>query len=165
MVTPCPRCGTTNTESVRHGFVYHRLWNMGYHLRQCAHCNRKRLFKRGERMPCRPDEMTAEELTKRFNRKIEEAKARTQEYLRRAEGKMASNLSEGSDRARNQPSGSSGRGADVDTGVEESGLCPKCGSAAFRRSRRKWYEKIFKRPRMARCLKCRRRFPYPVFED
>lgn len=36
--------------------------------------------------------------------------------------------------------------------------CPYCGSADTRRSRRRWYDRLMKRPRMARCRACRRRF-------
>jgi uncharacterized protein with PIN domain len=39
--------------------------------------------------------------------------------------------------------------------------CPVCGSTAYRRSRRNILERILLRPRMARCRKCRKRFPYP----
>jgi len=45
--------------------------------------------------------------------------------------------------------------------MEERGYCPKCGSITYRRSRRRWYERMIRRERMARCLKCRHRFPYP----
>ncbi|MGD0456445.1 MAG: hypothetical protein ABSC21_01710 [Terriglobia bacterium] len=39
--------------------------------------------------------------------------------------------------------------------------CPVCGSTEYRRSRRTILERILLRPRMARCRKCRNRFPYP----
>jgi len=39
--------------------------------------------------------------------------------------------------------------------------CPYCGSTDFRRSHRRWYDRLMKRPKMARCQKCRRRFPRP----
>jgi hypothetical protein len=165
MATPCPRCGTTKTESVRHGFIYHRLWGMGYHLRRCSFCNRTRLLKRGERSSCRPDNMTAEELTQEFNRKIEEAKAKAQFASHRTGDKMGSKASGGPPGVTNQPSESTVGPADSAAETRETGLCPKCGSTVFRRSRRRWYEKIMKRPRMARCLKCGRRFPYPRLDD
>ena len=41
------------------------------------------------------------------------------------------------------------------------GHCPACGSTEYRRSRRTTLERILLRPRMARCRKCRKRFPYP----
>ena len=39
--------------------------------------------------------------------------------------------------------------------------CPYCGSTDFHRSRRRWYDRLMKRPTMARCRICRRRFPRP----
>jgi uncharacterized Zn finger protein len=39
--------------------------------------------------------------------------------------------------------------------------CPACGSTSYRRSRRTTLERILLRPKMARCRKCRKRFPYP----
>ena len=64
METPCPRCGTTKTESVRHGFIYNTLWKMGYHLRRCSFCNRRRFIPAGDRNRPHPNDMTAEELRK-----------------------------------------------------------------------------------------------------
>lgn len=42
---------------------------------------------------------------------------------------------------------------------KNSPVCPYCGSDDFRRSRRRWYDHLLKRPKMARCRQCRRRFP------
>jgi hypothetical protein len=39
--------------------------------------------------------------------------------------------------------------------------CPACGSTDYRRSRRTTLERVLLRPKMARCRKCRTRFPYP----
>ncbi len=39
--------------------------------------------------------------------------------------------------------------------------CPYCGSERIRRSRRRWFDHLLKRPKMARCRDCRRRFPSP----
>ena len=39
--------------------------------------------------------------------------------------------------------------------------CPYCSSTDFRRSRRRWYDRLIRRPAMARCRNCRRRFPRP----
>jgi transcription elongation factor Elf1 len=44
---------------------------------------------------------------------------------------------------------------------QESGRCPYCGSANFRRSRRTAAERLLFRPKMARCGHCRKRFPFP----
>lgn len=39
--------------------------------------------------------------------------------------------------------------------------CPRCGSLDFRRSRRRWYDRVLRRPKMVRCRNCRRRFSGP----
>ena len=39
--------------------------------------------------------------------------------------------------------------------------CPVCGSTDYRRSQRTTLERLLLRPRMARCRRCRKRFPYP----
>ena len=159
MATPCPRCGHTKTESVRHGFVYRRLWNMGYHLRRCSFCNRKRIFKRDRSQP-HPDDVTAEQLTAYFNRKIAEAKGVTYVPSKGYGGNMALNSSEESSEIETRDGSSIGV-AEAPEEVYEYRVCPKCGSGSYRRSRRRWYEKMVKRPKMARCLKCDHRFPYP----
>jgi len=161
MATPCPRCGTTKTESVRHGFIYYRLWNMGYHLRRCSFCNRKRLFKRHDLAQPHPNEMTSEELTEHFNRKIAQSMGQAQAVSEGEGEKMVANTGEESQEAADQPQAVSVGVADPADEVEDYRLCPKCGSTLYRRSRRRWYERLMSRPRMARCLKCDHRFPYP----
>lgn len=160
MATPCPRCGHTKTESVRHGFIYHRLWNFGYHLRRCSFCNRKRLFKRDRSQP-HPDDVTAEQLTAYFNRKIAEAKGNTYVHSQAYGGNMASGSSEDSSEVERRQDQSSIGVAEPAEEVYEYRMCPKCGSGSYRRSRRRWYEKMIRRSKMARCLKCDHRFPYP----
>ncbi|HLY63275.1 MAG TPA: hypothetical protein VKV95_21225 [Terriglobia bacterium] len=44
-----------------------------------------------------------------------------------------------------------------------SPACPYCGSGDFRRSRRRWFDHLLKRPKMARCRQCHRRFPSSHF--
>jgi hypothetical protein len=39
--------------------------------------------------------------------------------------------------------------------------CPRCGIMAFYRARRKWFERLMRRPPMARCADCGYRFPVP----
>jgi len=39
--------------------------------------------------------------------------------------------------------------------------CPACGSTSYRRTARTAMERIMLRPKMARCRKCQKRFPYP----
>jgi hypothetical protein len=161
METPCPRCGTTKTESVRHGFIYSTLWKMGYHLRRCSFCDRRRLIPRGDRNRPHPNDLTAEELTESFNRRIEAAKKRDAAGREVTPGMKPSDSSEEL-RGNEVPSHRMSIGvADATDELEDYRLCPKCGSTLYRRSRRRWWERLLKRRRMARCLKCDHRFPYP----
>ena len=161
MATPCPRCGTSKTESVPHGLIYQTFWRMGYHLRRCSFCNRRRLIPRGDRNRPHPNDLTAEELTESFNRKIAAAKRRDAAASKGTGGIMASHSSEESHGNEAPPRTISIGVADATDEVEDYRLCPKCGSTLYRRSRRRWWERLIKRPRMARCMKCDRRFPYP----
>jgi hypothetical protein len=47
------------------------------------------------------------------------------------------------------------------TRPREPGVCPRCGSNDYRRSRRRFLERLIRRPPMARCRVCRKRFPLP----
>src|SRR5438552_6757893 len=46
-------------------------------------------------------------------------------------------------------------------GAKNTVGCPYCGGTDIRRSRRRWYDRLMKRPKMVRCRKCLRRFPRP----
>jgi hypothetical protein len=133
---------------------------MGYHLRRCAYCKRKRLFKRakGQR---HPNEMTAEELREMFDRKIAKSRAKESAAPKTQGGEMEPNSSEESNQSREQASAPSIGEGEASQEVEDYRLCPKCGSILYRRSRRRWWERLMGRPRMARCLRCDHRFPYP----
>jgi predicted RNA-binding Zn-ribbon protein involved in translation (DUF1610 family) len=159
MASPCPRCGKTKTESVRHGYVHNTLWNWGYHLRRCSFCNRWRLFRRTDPNERHPDDMTREELQEHFNRKIAESLEGVSAAPEIGEEFMANEPSEQSGKIRSLASSSSVGLAEEE--VQDHRLCPNCGSTIYRRSHRRWYERILSRPKMARCMKCDRRFPYP----
>jgi hypothetical protein len=161
METPCPRCGTTKTESVRHGYIYSILWKMGYHLRRCSFCNRRRLIRRGDRNRPHPNDLTAEELTESFNRRIAAAKRRDAAVVKSRGEIKAPDSSEQLRGNEASPRTISIGVADANDEVEDYRLCPNCGSTRYRRSRRRWWERLIKRPRMARCSKCDHRFPYP----
>jgi len=161
MASPCPRCGATKTESVHHGFIYDTVWKFGYRLRRCSSCNRWRLIKLRDPTRPHPDDMTVEELRERFNRKLAEAKMKASAASETPEGKMASDSSEESGGPGGQPSRSSARVPKSTDEFEDYRLCPKCGSSHYHRSRRRWYERLVRRRRMARCMKCNHRFPYP----
>jgi hypothetical protein len=179
MESPCPRCGTLKTESVRHGFIHDTLWNLGYHLRRCSFCDRKRLFKRMDPNRPHPDDLTVEELRESFNRKIAESRRKDEEAARA--GASASGVSSPDQaHAFESAASESSIGVAEATEVPESPepaestntpewleenpdyqICPKCGGSVYRRSHRRWYERLLKRPKMARCMKCKHRFPYP----
>ena len=161
MASPCPRCGNTKTESVQHGFIHDTLWNMGYHLRSCSFCNRWRLFKRVDRTRPHPDDMTMEELQESFNRKIAETTGKPSAASETPGGNRASDSSEESRGLGAEASALSIGVAEATDVVEDDRLCPKCGGTIYRRSHRRWYERLVRRPKMARCLKCDHRFPYP----
>lgn len=160
MESPCPRCGTLKTESVRHGFIHDTLWNMGYHLRCCSFCNRWRVFKRMDRTRPHPDDMTVEELRESFSRKV--AATLRRDSAERSEDRMDFKSSEESSEFEPVPGESAIGVAEAPEEIAEYRLCPKCGGTVYRRSRRRWYERLLKRPRMARCMKCSHRFPYPL---
>lgn len=159
MESPCPRCGTYKTESVRHGFIYDTLWNMGYHLRCCSFCNRWRVFKRMDRSRPHPDDMTAEQLRADFNRKL--AESMRGESGEPGETSIGVEISQEPSRFEPVPGESSIGVAEAPEEIDEYCLCPKCGSSVYRRSRRRWFERLLKRPKMARCMRCSYRFPYP----
>ncbi|MFZ0960424.1 MAG: hypothetical protein WAO35_05925 [Terriglobia bacterium] len=161
MERPCSRCGTTKTESVRHGFIHDTLWNMGYHLRRCSYCSRWRLFKRADPTKPHPDDLTIQEMQESFKRRIAAASGKLPADPERLGGNMASDPMEPSREPEAQPSTSSVDVAEAADEDEEDRTCPKCGSAVFRRSHRRWYERLVGRDRMARCMKCDHRFPYP----
>jgi hypothetical protein len=161
MSVPCPRCGTTKTESVRRGFIHDTLWNMGYHLRVCSFCNRWRVFKRLDPSQPHPDDMTTEQLREIFNQKIAESLRKDSGEPEPSEGNMAVEPAEESPDIEIQPTESSIGVAEAPVEDEEYGYCPKCGGMNYRRSRRRWWERMMNRPRMARCMKCAHRFPYP----
>jgi hypothetical protein len=171
METPCPRCGTLKTESVRHGFIYNTLWKMGYHLRRCSFCNRRRLVPRGDRNRPHPNDLTAEELTEHFNRRIASSLRRegadSGVIVRHMTADSAPPSPVPATTPKAVPPGPSAPPKASAVGVAEVevkddyGLCPNCGNSKYRRSRRRWYERWLNRARMARCLKCTHRFPYP----
>ena len=161
MESPCPRCGTFKTESVHHGFIYAALWKMGYHLRRCSFCNRKRMFKRPDPTRPHPDNLTMEDLQRSFDRKIAQSLGKPVEVSTRHRANLASNSTERVHRHRSHADTSSNRVAVATDEVTKDPVCPNCASVHYRRSRRRWYEKLLKRPRMARCRKCDHRFPFP----
>jgi len=220
MRAECPRCGATKTESVPHGLIYDLCWGMGYHLRRCSRCNRRRLLPRGDPSRPHPNDLTIEQLQTSFNKKVAasggrqpaqawgfgdtlaaasadgapEVRTSLKTVEQRREPAVAPKVAPASvaepapvegpaapafvpapappqlaeaapvERpaelafVRQQPSPRWAPPAEV---VDDYHVCPQCGSSSYRRSRRRWWERMINRPRMARCMKCNHRFPYP----
>lgn len=162
MASPCPRCGHTKTESIRHGFIHDMLWNRGYHLRRCSFCNRWRLFRRADPTQRHPDDMTREELQEYFDQQIAKSLGKISPAPSATpEANMTSDSTEQPREFQAEENSSSIGLAEKTEEIEDYRLCPKCGSPIFRRSHRRWYEKLMGRRKMARCMKCDHRFPYP----
>jgi hypothetical protein len=161
MASPCPRCGATKTRSVRHGLMYNTLWTMGYHLRRCSFCGRRRLFKRAHREGSHPHDMTHEQLQEHYNRKIAEVSRRGPTEPETLAPQMARGFAQTSIGRRTPETATSVSVVEAHSEVEDYGCCPECGSTIYRRSRRRFFERLLKRPKMARCLRCDHRFPHP----
>jgi PilZ domain len=58
--------------------------------------------------------------------------------------------------------GISGDLTEASTETDVSSCCPQCGDTYYRATPRWWYERLMKRPKMARCFNCHHRFPYPT---
>jgi len=131
LATPCPKCGATKTESAHHGVLYRVARLFGYRLRVCSRCRRKRFLRRDS------------------FRAGESPEGRTQPAVA---GSPAGDVSAG------QPpgDGESGPGS-----ADRRGACPRCGKYDFRRSHRRFWERLIGRGRMVRCRNCRYRFPKP----
>jgi hypothetical protein len=140
-VTPCPQCGATRTDSVDHGLVYSLLWKFGYRLRRCSRCRFPRLISRHIHVHEETDAKPADKSSQRGAAPGEEQAP--------AAAKMA--VPPDADKA-----------AVPLTPVRSRRSCPRCSSTDYRRSRRTFVEHLLLRPKMARCKKCRNRFPYPA---
>jgi hypothetical protein len=55
----------------------------------------------------------------------------------------------------------SGDLAEATTETDVSNCCPKCRDTYYQATPRRWYERLMKRPQMARCFNCQHRFPLP----
>jgi hypothetical protein len=161
MASPCPRCGATKTRSARHGLMYNTLWTMGYHLRRCSFCGRRRLFKRVSRSTPHPDDMTYQQLQEDYDRKI----SAVSRWVPTQPAAPAPEIGVGFAHApveRGALEAATSVGvAEADDMVDDHGCCPDCGSTFYRRSRRRFFERLMRRPPMARCLRCGHRFPHP----
>lgn len=160
MVTPCPRCGSSETQPARHGLIHFALWKMGCHLRRCADCNRLRVLKRMDRShPYRED---MEQLRQNFHRDLQ---ATASDYSATSEARGAQHrvrpLQALAEFEMIPPDSSIGIAEDPERMARARHVCPRCGGGDFVPSRRRWYERCLIRPKMARCIECTHRFPAP----
>jgi hypothetical protein len=119
------------------------------------------VYKRADRKRPHPDDLTAEELTESFNRHIAKTLRHQAAATGPTRGKMDLNSGEELQQHHAPQITSSVGVADLFDEAEPYRICTRCGSALYRRSRRRWLERVLNRPKMARCLKCGNRFPYP----
>ncbi len=159
MASPCPRCGAIKTESVRHGIFYHLLWNLGYHLRRCSGCNRPRILRRPKSRARFEDEPALNSGTD--SSPASSAKPSVSGRAMESDPDSPESESAEAGASDKEEQGATQVAVDWEESPNEYGCCPKCGSIQYRRSRRSAFEKMIGRPRMARCLKCFHRFPYP----
>jgi hypothetical protein len=159
MASPCPRCGAIKTESVRHGIIYHLFWSLGYHLRRCSQCDRWRVFRRGR------SRAELEEVPVPNSGADSSLEVGGESPPEKGAGTAGGGEREAATAREEGSASAEGDEAYVPADWEDSpydyGCCPKCGSTLYRRSHRTSFERLIGRPRMARCLKCGHRFPYP----
>ncbi len=161
MPAPCPRCGATKTERIRAGVRYELARLLGYELNQCAGCRRLRFLRRHarrrENVPA--NSAPATRRAGRSSAQEERAENRAPEgtpvtasiaggAAQDASGPLVADRETPHTHARrNDSDGLSG--------------CPRCGSKRYRRSRRRWLERVMGRAPMARCKACGYRFALP----
>jgi len=168
MASPCPRCGASKTESVRHGVFYNLAWGLGYHLRRCSSCNRRRLFKVVDRDRPHPNDLSYDELQANFDRKIAEAEGEMPKEPTPVRLDTSREVSEATDDFETFDDADLELEAPQVEESQETGekhadvCCPRCTSPLYRRSRRNFIERLLSRPKMARCLRCNHRFPMPT---
>jgi hypothetical protein len=140
MSSPCPNCGASKTEPVRHGFIYKLAWVFGYRLRQCSRCRKRRFIRR-------QDDKSPDSL------KLGEEAATAAHFTEEREAAKTAEENLGPVGTKPVPAADSS-----DRGLR---CCPECGSTKYHRTKRTTLEHLLLRPRMARCEMCRARFPYP----
>ena len=155
----CPRCGTETTDPVTHGFAYNLCRKFGYHLRRCANCHRRRLLKHRTNHH-HSNEPEMEELSQDYSRQLERASPRPLATNEISDGNPASDMNNKSGLPSAVPSLPPEGNVESPKRVGNYYMCPTCGSTDCHRSRRRWWERLIKRPPMARCHRCNHRFPY-----
>jgi len=143
---PCRKCGATKTEPVSQSMSlrYELARLFGYELRQCARCRRLRLLPpRGGRRHRDPAAVDAVVTT---TGGVADDRA-TRDAFKPVPDSVA-----GGKTSQGEPNFDESHGA---------ASCPRCGSRKYRRSRRRWLDRVMRRRAMARCRVCHFRFPLP----
>jgi hypothetical protein len=139
MISPCPRCGETRTDRVRHGAIYKLVWVFGYRLHRCSRCRAPRFVPRlyGKSLG-----------SLQLGKEPASAPGFVEERggLKTAEGTP-------------EPKKDQVTAADSSDG--ELPRCSACGSTEWHRTKRTKLERLWLRVPMARCERCGMRFPYP----
>jgi hypothetical protein len=139
MITPCPRCGETKTDSLWHGAIYKLVWAFGYRLHRCSRCRKLRFIPRHRGKSPRSSQLGSEAAN--------------------APGFAEERGALGTAEAR--PELKKDQVTAADSTDRDLHRCPGCGSAEYHRTRRTTIERMLRRPPMARCESCGWRFAYP----
>jgi len=138
MISPCPKCGATKTDPVPHDFKYNLARAFGYRLQRCSRCRAAR-FIRLHREKSLGESLVLEE-------------AGSSGWLAE-EGESPGTAKARPDPGKDQLTAAGSSDRDVPH-------CPDCGSTSYHRTRRTTKERMLRRPPMARCERCGKRFPY-----
>jgi len=144
MSSPCPKCGSTKTDPVRHGLRYKLVWAFGYRLHKCAGCRGPRFLPRHDGKSPHSLKLGKEAATVAH---VAEERGALRTAAENPEPKVTKQVT-----AADSP----GRGLR---------RCPVCGSTQYHRTKRTTLEHLLLRPRMARFENCGLRFPYPGHRD
>ncbi len=167
MSEPCRRCGATKTDPVCDScsIRYELAAMFGYELRQCGRCRHLRLLNRrafARRHHVHSDGDPAHEY--QFNHAVH-APSHEEAHATIVETGPPDNDEPPPPALIVDPDHRETYAKLVPGENREIPFCPRCGSRAYRRSRRRWFEHLLRRPPMARCRSCRQRFPYPRHGD
>ena len=144
MSSPCPKCGATKTDPVRHGLRYKLVWAFGYRLHKCAGCRGPRFLPRHDGKSPHSLKLGKEAATVAH---VAEERGALRTAAENPEPKVTKQVT-----AADSP----GRGLR---------RCPVCGSTQYHRTKRTTLEHLLLRRRMARCENCGLRFPYHRHRD
>lgn len=139
MTPPCPKCGATKTDPVKHGLKYDIVWAFGYRLQKCSRCRTPRYLPMQRRRSAGSSQ-AVEPAISIFG---------------------PGEITGGAGGAESPPGSKSDEGNAARTSLHEPRCCPACGSPKSHRTQRTPKERLMHRPPMLRCESCGMRFPHP----